>query len=79
MRLPDLSAGLGLSEASQRYRRYGMPSPPQLAVGMAAHLPIDPCRRCNAMTGCAKARCECICNDGVPIPSHISKCGFLCT
>jgi hypothetical protein len=40
----------------------------------------DPCAHCRSLpTACARARCFCICNDGIPIPSIHAPCGFVCT
>jgi hypothetical protein len=40
----------------------------------------DPCARCrNLADPCARARCYCICNDGIPVPSPFAPCHFVCT
>jgi hypothetical protein len=37
------------------------------------------CPRCRGLTGCALARCGCICSGGVPEPHPPAPCGFICT
>ena len=43
----------------------------------------DPCARCGSLpTPCARARCFCLCEGGIPVscrPGPSCPCGFLCT
>jgi hypothetical protein len=39
----------------------------------------NPCARCQGLTGCGAALCNCLCAGGMPEPCVHAPCGFCCT
>jgi hypothetical protein len=79
MTMPGFTANASVYKTNIQYqansmRNYG--SGTRDGVTLAA---IDPCAHCGLLPGCARFRCFCICNDGVPIPVHRPPCNFVCT
>lgn len=87
MTIPGFTAEASAYESRRQYRGFALDgtlraSGVSLAGALAPQAPIepiDPCRRCARMFGCAKNRCLCQCDGGVPIASSHAHCGFLCT
>jgi hypothetical protein len=67
-----------MSALDGAHRTLGV-SPASAHTDQALAGPIDPCRRCIRMSGCARSRCLCQCDGGIPIASSHAHCGFLCT
>ena len=81
MNLPGFTADASLGGTNVQYLGYTFEggSDRNVRAQQLAQV-FDPCFHCRFLTNlCARARCFCICNDGVPVPSHLGKCGFLCT
>ena len=82
MTMPGFTADASMHAAEYQYRTVGsMEGSVDAGVVRPAFLNsvLDPCRRCRLLTGCARQRCFCICNDGDWIGgTGLGHCGF-CT
>lgn len=75
MRIPGFAAEISLCATENHY--YSENNESEGAGGVAAA--FDLCSRCSHLTGCAKARCYCICNGGDWSPGHFGThfpCGI---
>jgi hypothetical protein len=83
MNLPGFTAHLSLNNGRKHYyMATGVDQGSGAGQGVTiASIPPpgDPCHHCASLRGCAAARCYCVCNDGIPVPSRLGRCGFLCT
>ena len=78
MRLPGFTAEASVYHSAERYWQtaYDLTTGPGAIT--PSSLPPDPCRRCNALVGCARARCFCQCEGGDILPNSHARCGFYC-
>jgi hypothetical protein len=87
MTIPGFTAEASAYESTSQYSVFAWDgthgtrgvSPASTHTDQALPGGIDPCRRCNRMTGCARSRCLCQCDGGIPVASSHAHCGFLCT
>jgi hypothetical protein len=81
MNMPGFGADASLARTNVLYSAYTFANHSNRNVHAQEFTPaFDPCSHCQFLTNqCARIRCYCICNDGIPVPSRLGKCGFLCT
>lgn len=68
MNMPGFTADTSVYQTSRPYQTISFDDPGngRLAAITVASPIFNPCSRYNRLYGCAKARCFCICNDGIP-------------
>jgi hypothetical protein len=77
MSIPEFAAEASLYKAGTYYQNTGVGGTSDAQKGIT--IALDPCNRCSRLSGCAQARCYCLCYGGDWSPGHFGPnfpCGI---